>query len=682
MNSQAEDTQAAARPLASWYLQGLSDGLGDRLLMFDNSGAASLELLRFRPDLAQSPGFEAALREQLHRLGRFEHAAFSRVRSVQRLEPDQDLALVSNATPGKRLSEVLHKARGPAYAATLIKQLAPALAVFQEHAAGTSHGLLNPDRIVIGPDGRLTIVEHVVGPAIDTLDLSDAQLASIGIALPPGSARIDVASDWYQLALVAMSVLLGRPIVSGDLPHLETLLDGVTHAARIDGGGLSPFVREWIERALRISGERIETGADARDALDELLRREWPSDGGRVTVFRPEPAQAAQTTAKAIEQHSIDNLEHAAPTIAAFAPRSAPRREPQPAPIVSEPVVSTPMAPPAIPEPPIQDAPVPAWQAEPAAEAPLVQAVAIDDPDVDRNPRRTSQVASIFDLRESARPEPAPTPAVHIPQEQPRPAPPLSTRPRLLDFESGTAFREPQRPAPARSSPIVRNGVPVSIVVVLALVAVVEAGAIAWMGRALWRISGATVTVESTASGENALVAHGPKQPAPLQIAVAPDLRWMRVGSPAPDGILGMKLKSTASGTLQISSPIQLKVLEGSRVVGSVPGSDLKLSVGRHELELVNESLGYRLKQTVDVEPGQTLAIHVSPPFGWITIDATPWAEASIDGQVIGRTPLGPLPLAVGEHQITFRNPAGSSDRQRVTIKADQTSRVTGTLKF
>jgi hypothetical protein len=293
MNSQAEDTQAAARPLASWYLQGLSDGLGDRLLMFDNSGAASLELLRFHPDLAQSPGFEAALREQLLRLGSFEHAAFSRVRSVQRLEPDHDLALVSNATPGKRLSEVLHKARGPAYAATLIKQLAPALAVFQEHAAGISHGLLNPDRIVIGPDGRLTIVEHVVGPAIDTLDLSNAQLASIGIALPPGSTRIDVASDWYQLALVAVSVLLGRPIVSGDLPHLETLLDGVAHAARIDGGGLSPFVREWIERALRISGERIETGADARDALDELLRREWPSDAGRVTVFRPEPAKAA-----------------------------------------------------------------------------------------------------------------------------------------------------------------------------------------------------------------------------------------------------------------------------------------------------------------------------------------------------------------------------------------------------
>ena len=45
-------------PLASWYTQGTSDGLGDRLLMFDNTSAASLELLRFRSDLAETPGFE------------------------------------------------------------------------------------------------------------------------------------------------------------------------------------------------------------------------------------------------------------------------------------------------------------------------------------------------------------------------------------------------------------------------------------------------------------------------------------------------------------------------------------------------------------------------------------------------------------------------------------------------
>src|SRR4051794_9195766 len=116
------------KPLASWYTQGVSDGLGDRLLMFDNSGASSLELLRFRQQLAEMPGFEAALRDQVRRLDGFRHPAFARVRSVQRLEPDGDLALVSNGTPGKRLSELLPHNRGADFAAELIRQLGPALA--------------------------------------------------------------------------------------------------------------------------------------------------------------------------------------------------------------------------------------------------------------------------------------------------------------------------------------------------------------------------------------------------------------------------------------------------------------------------------------------------------------------------------------------------------------------------
>ena len=49
--------------LASWYTAGRSDGFGDRLLMFDNTGAASLELLRFRPELAADAGFEDLLRQ-------------------------------------------------------------------------------------------------------------------------------------------------------------------------------------------------------------------------------------------------------------------------------------------------------------------------------------------------------------------------------------------------------------------------------------------------------------------------------------------------------------------------------------------------------------------------------------------------------------------------------------------
>nr|MBA2304848.1 hypothetical protein [Acidobacteriota bacterium] len=293
-----DDTDAPSSPLkarASWYAQGLSDGLGDRLLMFDNSAAPSLELLRFRPDFAQVQGFETALRERVQRLGHFRHPAFARVRSVQRLEPDEDLALISNCTPGKRLSDVLHHARGPAFAATLIRQLAPALVVLQQHDDGISHGVLSADRIVVSPEGRLTIVEHVVGPAIDTLNLGTAQLASIGIALPPAAGgatpRLGMSTDWYQLGLVAVSVLLGRQVTASELPQLETLLDGLGHSAGRDGNMLSPWTRQWLDRALQISSTRIESGADARAALDELLRKEGTGDSRRVELLQHEEAR-------------------------------------------------------------------------------------------------------------------------------------------------------------------------------------------------------------------------------------------------------------------------------------------------------------------------------------------------------------------------------------------------------
>jgi PEGA domain len=49
-----------------------------------------------------------------------------------------------------------------------------------------------------------------------------------------------------------------------------------------------------------------------------------------------------------------------------------------------------------------------------------------------------------------------------------------------------------------------------------------------------------------------------------------------------------------------------------------------------------------------------------------------------IDGERVGRTPLGPLPLALGEHQVTFYHPSGAGDRQRVTVTSGATVKVIG----
>jgi len=646
-NSQDDKGVASSppKPLASWYAQGLSDGLGDRLLMFDNSDAPSLELLRFRPDFAQVPGFETALRERVQRLGHFRHPAFARVRSVQRLEPDDDLALISNCTPGKRLSDVLHRARGPAFVATLIRQLAPALVLLQQHDDGIFHGVLSADRIVVSPDGRLTIVEHVVGPAIDALNLGTAQLASIGIALPPAAMaatqRLDVSTDWYQLGLVAVSVLLGRQVTASELSQIETLLDGLGHSAGRDGTILSPWTRQWLDRALQISSTRIESGADARAALDELLRKDGPGDSRRVELLhheepRPRPLALSPVGPAAPREDlqpprqlrtSFDPV-----TLTDFPPESE---------------LQTPSSRAAVHGSSLTDRQRKAGRGEREAAA-IIDATRKQAPFAEKNRLLDSgRGAAFHDLHRA-------------------------TRPRLLDPHASTS------PGPRA---VGRPRVATSVVAALALIAAVEAGVIAVLARALRVAPHPAIVVETAASGEKVLVSSRSTEAAPLQLSVAPDLRWVQLASPSSAGILGGKGTNTAAGTIRISSPIELKVFEDSRLLGSVPGAGLKLPAGRHDIELVNLALGYHLRQALDVEAGQTVSIHVAPPPGWVTIDAAPWAEVSIDGQAVGRTPLGPLPLTPGEHDLTFQHPAGVTDRQRVTVRSEATIRVIGNLR-
>lgn len=646
---EAVSPSSANRPLASWYAQGLSDGLGDRLLMFDNSGAASLELLRFHPRLAEIPGFEAALREQVRRLGRFKHPAFSRIRSVQRLEPDDDLALVSNCPPGKRLSEVLHRAQGPAFASALIRQLAPALVLFQQHDDGNSHGLLNPDRIVVSPEGRLTIIEQVVGPAIDTLRLRTDQLTSMGIALPPAAddagSRLGAATDWYQLGLVALSVLIGRPVSPSDLPQLDRLLDIVASSARADGSALSPFMRQWLDRALQISGARIESGADAQMAVEELVRKESRRDARPATALRP--VEAAPVTAP-----TITPGEPAAP---------APRTEP----VIEHRTESASSS-------TLRLTPPPARVPDPAADS-----IEFFPREEGAGAARTRE-ASIFEVR-AATHTPAPTQPAEgralFEQEA------LAGKHRLLDLANTAALRDHTA---AQSGPQAetRRAISGTLVTALVLIVIVQAGVIAWLGRAQWLHRQQALVVETLASGEHVVVSNGTTVPAALRLSVAPDLRWTVVSSPSPDRVFGSKSIDKQPGTLQISSPIELQVLEGSRRLGSVPGGDLRLAPGRHEIELVNAALGFRILQTIEVEPGGSVSMHLAPPHGWVTIDATPWAEVSIDGQAVGRTPLGPLPLPLGDHVITFKHPAGSKDQQKINVKSDTTMRVVGNLRF
>jgi hypothetical protein len=103
---------------ASPYVPGLADELGERVLILDNEGAPSLELLRFRSTLTTIPGFEVALRRRVERLRQFRHDAFAPPPAVEYLGADRRLVLLSSYIKGRRLTDVIEDAQGPAFASS------------------------------------------------------------------------------------------------------------------------------------------------------------------------------------------------------------------------------------------------------------------------------------------------------------------------------------------------------------------------------------------------------------------------------------------------------------------------------------------------------------------------------------------------------------------------------------
>ena len=158
---------------------GFSDALGDRQLMFDPTAATSFELLHIKKEFADVPEFEEALRARVEELRQIQHPSLATVHGVER-RSDGALILTSKLVSGKRVSELVAKARGAAFALELIRLLTPALATLHKSGERVAHGALTTDRIIVTRDGRLMLVEQTLGSAIEALKLSRARLNEIG----------------------------------------------------------------------------------------------------------------------------------------------------------------------------------------------------------------------------------------------------------------------------------------------------------------------------------------------------------------------------------------------------------------------------------------------------------------------------------------------------------------------
>jgi hypothetical protein len=130
------------------------------------------------------------------------------------------------------------------------------------------------------------------------------------------------------------------------------------------------------------------------------------------------------------------------------------------------------------------------------------------------------------------------------------------------------------------------------------------------------------------------------------------------------------------AGHLSVSAPVAMRVYERGRLVATTEIDSIMLSAGSHELEFVNDTVGYRVARAVRIHPNQTTALRLVPPMGRLNINAVPWAEVWIDNERVGETPLGNLPTRIGSRQITFRHPELGERRTTVLVTLASPARV------
>jgi len=135
------------------------------------------------------------------------------------------------------------------------------------------------------------------------------------------------------------------------------------------------------------------------------------------------------------------------------------------------------------------------------------------------------------------------------------------------------------------------------------------------------------------------------------------------------------------SGWVAVSAPVELQVFEGTELLGTTQSDRILMTSGRHDLDVVNDTLGFRARQTVQVTPGKLVPVKVQLPKGSLSVNAVPWADVSVDGQPVGQTPIGNLALTIGPHEVLFRHPQLGEQRHAVTVTMKAPARLSVDLR-
>jgi hypothetical protein len=258
----------------------MNDGLGHRAAATDAATGEPVEHLELATELVLHTAFASALADRVTRLAAVRHASYVRVRRVDRPAIDR-LVVVSDATPGRRLSELLDASAAAGTrpdidaVVALLRQLLPAVALYSRHNRDQALGTIAPERLFIAPPSRVVIADAAFGPAIDHLTLSRAEAwRRYRVAAPPSDEPVisSPRGDATALGMVTLAMLHGRRLTADDYPDA---LPGLVASAQERHGEedhpLSSVFARWLRRALQMEGQGFDSPQAAQIAFEEVL---------------------------------------------------------------------------------------------------------------------------------------------------------------------------------------------------------------------------------------------------------------------------------------------------------------------------------------------------------------------------------------------------------------------------
>lgn len=666
------------------------DGLGERR-QTTGAGNQLLDLVIVHESLGSAAGFEAALRQRAGELASFQHASFPRLKGVGRLsKPPSRIVVATDHVSGVRLSDLLAIAERRLIpleydgAIGLVKQLLDGAASLHGAVPQACHGAFAPERLLLTSDARLIVVDYVFGSAIERLGYDQERCwkeLRVAIPLADGTTAVDRRADVAQIGVVALSLLLGRLLNEDEYPDgIAEMIEGL-NAVSPNGLAMLPSeTKLWLRRALQVDKERsFATAIEAKAEFDKAIKTNDARAKTLLTAFLTE-CQTFKSASSASASAAAPAAQPSAPSRPAPAkndnaldkfaqsPPPAPSA-PKPAPVASAPrsAVSGSRE----DEPALQvRRPIPLWNSEwrnrIAIAAALLVAIA---------------TAGTFAVRSYARVPPTgmlvvnTNPAgvqVFIDGKK------RGMTPLTLELPTGDHKLELTQGEQTRAIPVtITQGGQVSQFVELPVVAAAE-------GSLSIRTDppGATVTIDGQRRGVSPLVIDGltpgthvvglqnPLSSVTEQVTIqAGATASLVVPLSAPQGV-------PVSGWLSVNSPVEMQLLEDGRLVGTSRSERIMMSVGDHNLQLVNETLGYRVSRTIQVGPGRVTSMRLDPPKGTLALNAAPWAEVWVDGDRVGDTPVGNISLAIGNHDVLFRHPDLGEQRHTVTVTLNGPARL------